>query len=74
MSFASPWAWLWLLSLVPVLILHFLRRREREYPVSALFLWEGIRPDRPHFLERLRRRFDLLLLLQVFAVLLFPWP
>jgi len=71
MSFASPWAWLWLLSLVPVLILHFLRRREREYPVSALFLWEGIRPDRPHFLERLRRRFDLLLLLQVFAVLLF---
>jgi len=71
MSFASPWAWLWLLSLVSVLILHFLRRREREYPVSALFLWEGIRPDRPHFLERLHRRFDLLLLLQVFAVLLF---
>ena len=71
MSFASPWAWLWLLSLIPVILLHFLRRREREYPVSALFLWEGIRPDRPHFLERLRRRFDLLLLLQVLAVLLF---
>lgn len=71
MSFASPWAWLWLSSLIPVLILHFLRRREREYPVSALFLWEGIRPDRPHFLERLRRRFDLLLLLQVLAVFLF---
>jgi len=71
MSFASPWAWLWLLSLIPLILLHFLRRREREYPVSALFLWEGIRPDRPHFLERLRRRFDLLLLLQVLAVLLF---
>ena len=71
MSFASPWAWLWLLSLIPLILLHFLRRREREYPVSALFLWEGIRPDRPHFLERLRRRLDLLLLLQVLAVLLF---
>ncbi len=71
MSFASPWAWLWLLSLIPVIVLHFLRRREREYPVSALFLWEGIRPDRPHFLERLRRRFDFLLFLQVLAVLLF---
>ena len=70
MSFAAPWAWLWVLALLPVFILHFLRKKERDWPVSALFLWEGVRPDRPRFVERLRARFDLLLLLQVLAVIL----
>ncbi|MCS7240563.1 MAG: BatA domain-containing protein [Candidatus Bipolaricaulota bacterium] len=73
MSFLLPWAWLWLLALLPVVVLHFLRRKERDWPVSALFLWEGVRPDRPHFLQRLRRRFDLLLLLQMLAVGLFAF-
>lgn len=72
-TFALPLAWLWLLSLVPVVILHFLRRKERDWPVSALFLWEGIRPDRPHLLQRLRRRLDLLLFLQALAVILFAF-
>lgn len=70
MTLAFPWAWLWLLALLPVLVLHFLRKRERDWPVSALFLWEGVRPDRPRFVERLRARFDLLLFLQVLAVVL----
>jgi len=72
-SFAQPWAWLWLGALVPVVILYFLRREEKDWPVSALFLWEGIRPDRPMFLQRLRQRLDLLLLLQVLAVILFTF-
>ncbi|MCS7216868.1 MAG: VWA domain-containing protein [Candidatus Bipolaricaulota bacterium] len=70
MTFLLPWAWLWLLALVPVLVLYFLRRRERDWPVSALFLWEGVRPDRPRWVERLRARFDVLLLLQVLGVVL----
>ncbi len=70
MRFAFPWAWLWLFSLVPVLILYFLRKRERDWPVSALFLWEGVRPDRPRFLEQMRAQVDLLLFLQVLAVVL----
>jgi hypothetical protein len=40
-SFAAPWAWLWVLALLPVFILHFLRKKERDWPVSALFLWVG---------------------------------
>lgn len=70
MNFLLPLAWLWLLALIPVVVLHFLRRKERDWPVSALFLWEGVRPDRPHFVQRLRRRFDLLLLLQMLGVVL----
>lgn len=73
MNFAQPWAWLWLLAVVPVIILYFLRRREKEWSVSALFLWEGIRPDQPLFLERLRQRLDLLLLLQILAVAFFSF-
>lgn len=69
-TFALPWAWLWLLALVPVVVLHFLCKKEREWPVSALFLWEGVRPDRPRFVERILARFDLLLALQILAVLL----
>ena len=70
MTFAFPLAWLWLLALLPVLLLHFLRKKERDWRVSALFLWEGVRPDRPRFVERLRARWDLLLLLQGLAVVL----
>lgn len=73
MSFGSPWAWLWVLAVIPVAILYFLRRRERKFPVSALFLWEGIRPDRPHLVERLRRRLDLLFFLQILGVVLFAF-
>ncbi|MGC9018440.1 MAG: BatA domain-containing protein [Candidatus Bipolaricaulaceae bacterium] len=73
MTWELPWAWLWLLALIPVVLLHFLRRRERDFLVSALFLWEGVRPDQPHFLQRLRHRLDLLLLLQVLAVILFAF-
>ncbi|MFN3346962.1 MAG: BatA domain-containing protein, partial [Candidatus Bipolaricaulaceae bacterium] len=70
MTFTLPWAWLWLLALVPVLVLYFLRKKERDWLVSALFLWEGVRPDRPRFVERLRARFDLLLTLQILALVL----
>ncbi len=73
MTWELPWAWLWLLALIPVVLLYFLRRRERDFPVSALFLWEGVRPDQPHFLQRLRHRFDLLLFLQALAVVLFAF-
>lgn len=70
MSFAQPWAWFWTLALIPVVMLYFLRKREQDFPVSALFLWEGVKPDTPRWVERLRARVDLLLFLQVLAVIL----
>lgn len=73
MSFLLPWAWAWLASGLAVLALYLLRRREREHPVSALFLWERIPPDRTSRLERVLARFDLLLLLQLLAVALFAF-
>lgn len=73
MSLLLPWALAWLTSGLAVLILYLLRRREREHPVSALFLWERIPPDRTTRLERMLARFDLLLLLQLLAVALFAF-
>ncbi|MCI2425596.1 VWA domain-containing protein [Candidatus Acetothermia bacterium] len=53
-----------------VILFHFLRRQRQRYRVSALFLWEGLRSD-PHSLaERIRSRIDLLLLLQLLALIL----
>ena len=71
MRFLLPWGWAWLTSGLVVVALYLLRRREREEPVSALFLWERIPPDRASRMARLRARFDLLLLLQLLAVTLF---
>lgn len=49
MSFLLPWGWAWLTSGLVVVALYLLRRREREEPVSALFLWERIpRSGEPH--------------------------
>ncbi|MFH1609216.1 MAG: BatA and WFA domain-containing protein, partial [Candidatus Bipolaricaulota bacterium] len=73
MNFLLPWAWAWLASGLAVLVLYLLRRREREHPVSALFLWERIPPDRTSRLERVLARFDLLLFLQLLAVVLFAF-
>jgi hypothetical protein len=72
-SFLLPWAWAWGASGLAVLALYLLRRREREQPVSALFLWEQIPPDRATRLERMFARVDLLLLLQLLAVALFAF-
>ncbi|MCX7750396.1 MAG: VWA domain-containing protein [Candidatus Bipolaricaulota bacterium] len=70
MNFLVPWAWAWLASGLAVVLLHLLRRREREHPVSALFLWEPIPPDRVSRIQRMLARADLLLLFQLLAVLL----
>lgn len=70
MSFLFPWAWAWLLSAGGVVLLYLLRRREREHPVSALFLWEQVSLDRASRLERIWAQCDLLLVLQVVAVAL----
>ncbi len=68
LTFLFPAAWAWLASVLGVVALYLLRRREREQTVSALFLWEGIPPDRTSRLERLLVQADLLLLLQVLTV------
>jgi len=72
-SFLVPWGWAWVAGAVVVALLYFFRRRDREHPVSALFLWERIPPDRASRLERMVARFDLLLLLQLLAVVLFAF-
>lgn len=73
MSFLVPWGWAWVVGAAGVALLYLLRRREREHPVSALFLWETIPPDQASRLERMLARFDLLLLLQLLAVVLFAF-
>ena len=52
-----------------ILLLHFLRARERRCEVSALFLWEGLRGDPQSRAARLWQKLDLLLILQLSALL-----
>jgi hypothetical protein len=73
MSFGLPLAWAWVSACAVVVALYLLRRREREFAVSALFLWERIPPDQASRWERLRPRFDLLLFLQLLGVFLFAF-
>lgn len=70
MTFLFPWAWAWLGAGLGAVLLHLLRRREREHPVSALFLWEEVPPDRVSRIERMISRLDLLFCLQLLAVIL----
>jgi len=58
-------------SALLVVLLYFLRRRAREVPVPALFLWERLPRGEVARLERLWPRVDLLLLLQLLIVGLF---
>jgi hypothetical protein len=67
MSFASPWAFYLFALAGGVILLYFLRRRARPYPVSALFLWEEMeRQERRAW--RLARHSVLNLLLQLLAL------
>lgn len=60
------------LAAIPVVVLlYFLRRRAREAPVSALFLWERLPRGEVARLERLWPRVDVLLVLQLVIVVLF---
>lgn len=61
----------WLSAAAVVILLYFLRRRAREVPVSALFLWERLPKGEVTRLERLWPRIDLLLFLQLLAVAAF---
>lgn len=70
MSFALP-GFLWFLLLVPVVILlHFVRRERKRIEVSSTLLWDQLKRELRHrlFIHRLLK--DLLLLLQIAAVIL----
>ncbi len=58
-----------LLGSALILLLHFLRARERRREISALFLWEGLPGDPQSRAAKLRQHIDPLLLLQL-AILL----
>jgi len=68
-SLLVPWALAWGAASAAVVILYMLRRRERELPVSALFLWEQVPPDAMSRVARWLPRTDLLLWAQVLTVL-----
>ncbi len=70
MSFASPIAWAWTAAALWVVLLYLLRRRERMMPVSALYLWDRVRPDTTSRLQRWLPHADVLLALQLLAVVL----
>ena len=55
-----------LLALVGgIVFLYFLRSHNRSYDVSALFLWEGLASDPQSRAARIRKRIDLLLIVQI---------
>ena len=65
MSFQSPAAFYLLFGSLLILLLHFLRSRERRREVSALFLWEGLPGDPQSKAAQFRQHIDPLLLLQL---------
>ena len=69
MTLLSPAAFYLLLASLLILLLHFLRARERRREVSALFLWEGLPGDPQSRAAQIRQQIDPLLLLQL-AILL----
>jgi len=69
MTFLNPAAFYLLLASLLLLALHFLRARERQRDVSALFLWEGLPGDPQSRAAQIRQQVDPLLLLQL-AILL----
>jgi len=69
MTLLNPSAFYLLLASLLVLLLHFLRARERRRSVSALFLWEGLPGDPQSRAARIRQQIDPLLLLQLATLL-----
>jgi len=61
----NPSAFYLLFGGLLILLLHFLRSRERRREVSALFLWEGLPGDPQSKAARLRQHIDPLLFLQL---------
>ena len=62
---------LWLLALAGgIVLLYYLKERSRSYDVSALFLWQGLASDRKSRAARVRRRIDLLLIVQIMILAL----
>ncbi len=70
MSLLVPWALAWGAASSAVVILYMLRRRERQFPISALFLWENVPPDAMSRVARWVPRTDLLLWAQILFVFL----
>ena len=69
MIIQNPNAFYLLFGALLILLLHFLRSRERRRDVSALFLWEGLPGDPQSKAARLRQHIDPLLLLQLGVLL-----
>lgn len=69
MTLLNPAAFYLLLASLLIVVLHFLRARERQREVSALFLWEGLPGDPQSRAAQIRQQVDPLLLLQL-AILL----
>jgi Aerotolerance regulator N-terminal/von Willebrand factor type A domain len=65
MSFLNPGAFYFLLGALLILLLHFLRSRERRREVSTLFLWQGLPGDPQSKAAQFRQHIDPLLLLQL---------
>jgi len=69
MTLSNPAAFFLLFASLLVILLHFLRARERRREVSALFLWEGLPGDPQSRAARIRQQLDPLIVLQL-AILL----
>ena len=73
MTFLNPIYFLWLLGLIPLAAVYFLKVRPKRRSVNALFLWEAVLDQKKHtaLFNRLRNLLSLLLLvLALVAVVL----
>lgn len=71
MVLGAPLGLAFLAATTVVVLLYFLRRQARKVQISALFLWERLPRGEVTHWERLWPRLDLLLFLQLLAVVLF---
>lgn len=70
MTFYSPWAFLGLITIPMIIILYLLKQRHKDYTVSSLFLWEEVLKDLEANAPWQKLKKNLLMLLQIIAVLL----
>jgi Ca-activated chloride channel family protein len=68
LTWGIPEAFIWSLSILPVILLYFLRMRFRRQPISSIYIWSRLK----QFTDgatRINRRSVLLLFLQILAIL-----
>lgn len=71
MAFRNPWGWLALLLILPLILLYILKKQHEDMNISSTLLWQQVFRDLQATRPWQRLRTQLLLILQVLALILF---